>query len=112
MALLRAFVGGALDPEAATLSDAALVDLAVRDLTSVLGIAGPPHLTRVQRWIRAGAQHNVGHGALLARIDRRLAEVPGLFLTGSGFRAIGIPDCVAHGRASAADAADYAKMQT
>jgi protoporphyrinogen/coproporphyrinogen III oxidase len=112
MALLRAFVGSALDPEAATLSDAALVDLAVRDLTSVLGIAGPPHLTRVQRWIRAGAQHNVGHGALLARIDRRLAEVPGLFLTGSGFRAIGIPDCVAHGRASAADAADYAKMQT
>ena len=53
------------------------------------------------RWERANAQHEVGHLARLAAIDRALARHPGLFVTGSGFRGVGIPDCVADGRATA-----------
>jgi protoporphyrinogen oxidase len=30
-------------------------------------------------------------------VERRLAELPGLFLTGAGVRFTGIPDCVADG---------------
>jgi protoporphyrinogen oxidase len=33
--------------------------------------------------------------------------VPGLFVTGSGFRSIGIPDCIADGRETAARAAAF-----
>ena len=58
-------------------------------------------LSRVQRWPNAGAQHNVGHARARQRIDARLRALPGLFVAGSGFRAIGIPDCVADGRAAA-----------
>jgi protoporphyrinogen oxidase len=36
-----------------------------------------------------------------------VAALPGVFLTGSGFRAIGIPDCIADGRAMAARAAGF-----
>jgi protoporphyrinogen oxidase len=36
-----------------------------------------------------------------------LRDWPGLFVAGSGFSSIGIPDCVAHGRAVGAAAADY-----
>jgi oxygen-dependent protoporphyrinogen oxidase len=67
----------------------------------VLRITGRPELVRVYRWERASAQHEVGHLARVAAIDRLVDAHPGLFLTGSGLRAVGIPDCVADGRATA-----------
>jgi oxygen-dependent protoporphyrinogen oxidase len=66
-----------------------------------------PLLARVYRWRNAGAQHVVGHLARMQRLDERLAPIPGVFVAGSGFRATGIPDCVADGRAAAAGAAAY-----
>jgi oxygen-dependent protoporphyrinogen oxidase len=103
--LLRAFAGSAHDPGAVDLSDEELVELATRELSSVLGISGPPRLARVYRWRNAGAQHNVGQRARMADIERRLATHGGIFVAGSGFRSVGIPDCVADGRAAAAAAA-------
>jgi oxygen-dependent protoporphyrinogen oxidase len=37
----------------------------------------------------------------MAVIDRLIARHPGLYITGSGFRGVGIPDCIADGRATA-----------
>ena len=111
VALLRVFVGGATDPEAARMGDDDLIGVAVHDVSAVLGMTTPPVLTRVHRWIDAGAQHNVGHGALMSQIDQRRAQEPGLFLAGSGFSAIGVPDCIADGRNAAAAAAGYVKIQ-
>jgi protoporphyrinogen/coproporphyrinogen III oxidase len=99
--LLRAFIGGATDPDAASLSDDELVAIAARELSTVLRISGDPELARVYRWQRAGAQHNVGHLDRITRLESRLAALPGLFVAGSGFRSIGIPDCIADGRATA-----------
>ena len=99
--LLRAFLGGADDPDAADLPDEDLVEIASREVGAVLGISAKPGITRVYRWIRAGAQHNVGQLARMARLEARLADFPGLFVAGSGFRSIGIPDCVADGRSAA-----------
>jgi oxygen-dependent protoporphyrinogen oxidase len=109
-ALLRAFIGGAHDPAAADLGDAELIDTAVRDVSAILPITAPPLLTRVIRWHDAGAQHNVGHGARMAGLAERLRRLPGLFVAGSGFESIGIPDCVANGRRIAGAAADYVRM--
>jgi oxygen-dependent protoporphyrinogen oxidase len=107
MVLLRAFLGGATDPDVLQLADDAIAGIAARDVSDVLGISGPPHLVRVQRWPLAGAQHHVGHAAHISRIDERLGALPGLFVAGSGFRAIGVPDCVADGRDAARRAAAY-----
>ena len=108
--LLRAFIGGARDPDVVNLADADIIALAARDVAKVLRISGPPILTRVHRWRDAGAQHNIGQLARVGMIEARLASRPGLFVAGSGFRAVGIPDCVADGRAIAAAAADYIKI--
>jgi protoporphyrinogen/coproporphyrinogen III oxidase len=108
--LLRAFLGGAHDPSAVDLSDRDAIDTAVRDLSVVLGITGAPHLTRVYRWRQAGAQHHVGHASRVALIEEHLREVAGLYVAGSGFRATGIPDCIADGRARGSEAARYVKM--
>jgi oxygen-dependent protoporphyrinogen oxidase len=103
--LLRAFVGGSHDPEAVDLPDERLVDVTSRELAGILGIEGAPILSRVYRWRMAGAQHNVGQIARVAEIESRLAAHDGLFIAGSGFRSVGIPDCIADGRAAAAQAA-------
>ncbi|PYR69143.1 MAG: protoporphyrinogen oxidase, partial [Acidobacteria bacterium] len=56
-------------------------------------------------------QYEVGHLERLAAIEGYLARVPGLFVTGSGFRSIGIPDCVADGRETAGRAATFVATQ-
>jgi protoporphyrinogen/coproporphyrinogen III oxidase len=99
--LMRAFVGGGRDPEALQKTDGELVTRALSALKPLLGISGEPLLTRVYRFERASAQHEVGHVDRMAAIDRALARRPGLYVTGSGFRGVGIPDCVADARATA-----------
>ena len=104
-ALLRGFVGGARDTAALDRSDAELIDAVHRDLAHLLDIEGRPSLARVYRWPRLNPQYEVGHLERLAAIDARLARLPGLRLIGAGFRGVGIPDCVANGRAVAKTAA-------
>jgi oxygen-dependent protoporphyrinogen oxidase len=105
--LLRAFVGGARDPGALRRSDDEILAAAGAELARVHGITGPPVLARLHRWERANAQHNVGHLDVVSAIEARLARLPGLFVTGSGFRGVGVPDCVADGRKVAAEAAAW-----
>jgi oxygen-dependent protoporphyrinogen oxidase len=109
--LMRTFVGGTRDPQTFDRSDDELVAVSLKALRPLLGIAGQPLFTRVHRWERANAQHEVGHLARLARIDRAVGRHPGLFVTGSGFRGVGIPDCIADGRATAAKVADWLGAQ-
>ena len=105
--LLRTFVGGARDPDALSHTDEALIERSMAALTPLLGIHGEPVPARVYRWERGNAQHQVGHLARMAAIDRALAQHPGLYVTGSGFRGVGIPDCVADGRATARQVAAW-----
>lgn len=100
--LMRTFIGGARDPQGFERDDDELVVRSLEALRPLIGITGAPLFTRVYRWERASAQHEVGHLGRLARIEEALARQPGLFITGSGFRGVGIPDCVADGRATAA----------
>ena len=67
-------------------------------IAAILGISGTPIFSRLYRWTRQSPQYEVGHLDRVAAIERAIAGVPGLLLAGSGFRAIGIPDCVADGR--------------
>lgn len=100
-ALLRAFVGGMRDPHVLEKSDAELIAIVLHALTPLLRIAGTALFTRVYRWERANAQHDVGHLARVEKIERELLREPGVYLTGSGFRGVGIPDVVADARATA-----------
>ena len=106
-ALLRGFLGGGRDPHRLDRSDSELIDLAREELSELLGIRGTPLFARLFRWTRQSPQYEVGHLQRVARIDEGLAALPGLFTTGSGFRAIGIPDCVTDGRQTAAMAAAF-----
>jgi len=105
--LMRGFLGGGRDPHRLESSDEALIDAARSELTELLNISGHPIVTRLYRYTKQSPQYEVGHLERVASIAERLRAVAGVFVTGSGFRAIGIPDCIADGRATAAAAAKY-----
>lgn len=107
--LLRGFLGGVRDPGALSLGDDEMIETVAREMRDVLGIRGAPVLTRVFRWPHATPQLEVGHLARMREVERAIAAVPGLFLTGAGVRSTGIPDSVADGtRAGEAAAAGAA----
>lgn len=105
--LLRAFLGGGRDPHRLDGSDADLIMAARSALEGMMGLRREPIVQRLFRWTRGSPQYEVGHLERVATIDARAAATPGLYLAGSGFRAIGIPDCIADGRAVAGRAAAY-----
>jgi oxygen-dependent protoporphyrinogen oxidase len=105
--LLRGFLGGGRDPQRLDDSDEALITDAREALHAIMGIEGEPLFARLFRWTRQSPQYEVGHLARVETITERLAAIPGLYLTGSGFRSIGIPDCIADARATASRAADF-----
>lgn len=104
-ALLRAFLGGARDPDILSKNDRELTNAALGDLTKILGIRGLPSFSRVYRWNRSSPQQEVGHDELMKRIAAKLARHKGLFISAAGFRGVGIPDCVADARTVAGRAA-------
>ena len=72
-----------------------------RDELALLGIGAEPTLTRVQRWPLGMPQYVLGHTDRLARIERALAEHPGLAVAGAAYRGVGIPDCIRSGEEAA-----------
>ena len=106
-ALIRGFLGGGRDPHRLERTDEELIDIARDALTETLDIDGDPIVTRLFRFHRQSPQYEVGHLQRVGAIEQRASSVPGLFLAGSGFRAIGIPDCIADARETAARAASF-----
>jgi oxygen-dependent protoporphyrinogen oxidase len=96
--LLRVFFGGSA-PHMLHLDDRAL-EAAVRgELRALLGIAVAPVSSVVARWPQSYPQADVGHLDRVAEIEERLPA--GVYVTGSAYRGLGVPDCVAQGRESA-----------
>jgi protoporphyrinogen/coproporphyrinogen III oxidase len=100
-ALVRVFVGGALDPDTALLPDGPLVDLVRRELADVIGARGTPRLVQIDRWAGAMPQYHVGHVERVAVIRERLTALPGLALAGAAYEGVGIPQVIASGQAAA-----------
>jgi len=105
-ALLRCFVGGALNEAILALDDAALVVRCRDELRQAMGITAEPVLARVYRWPAAMPQYHVGHMARVEAIERRVAAHPGLGLAGGAYGGVGIADCVRSAEAAAETALD------
>jgi oxygen-dependent protoporphyrinogen oxidase len=93
-ALLTSFVGGATDPQAATLSAAELADLVHREIAAFLSIHKEPVFSNVEIYRRALPQYNLGHGERLAAVEKICLQIPGLWLTGNYLRGPAIGACV------------------
>jgi oxygen-dependent protoporphyrinogen oxidase len=101
--LVRAFIGGALQPELFEQDNASMETNARIELRELLGIAAAPVFTRVHRHPRAMPQYPVGHLASLRRIEQELKKLPSLRLAGNAYYGVGIADCVHSGEKAAED---------
>lgn len=81
-------------------SDDEIIARVRAELRAILGIDAEPTLARVYRWVDAMPQYVVGHTERVRRIDRLAETLPGLALTGSALRGVGIPDGIAAGAAA------------
>ena len=99
--LIRAFVGGALQPSLFGQSDHAMETGVRQELEALLGIQAPPLLCRIHRHPHSMPQYLVGHLDRVRRIEAQLVHLPGLALAGNAYRGIGIPDCVHSGEEAA-----------
>lgn len=96
--LLRVFFGGAA-PAMLDLDDDALVQAVREELADLLQITDPPVAHCIFRWPQGFPQADVGHLALIDRIEDALPAT--VALAGNSYRGIGVPDCVRQGRDAA-----------
>jgi oxygen-dependent protoporphyrinogen oxidase len=97
--LLRGFVGGARDPEIVQKSDDEIVEIALAELSELLGIreGATPLFSKVFRWERGMPQYTLGHLDRVDEIEERVNATPGLALAGGGYRGVGVPNCLESG---------------
>lgn len=90
--LLRVFFGGSRSPESMELDDEALLEAVRNELQTILGIDAEPLFHRIYRWWNANPQYDLGHIERVSEIEKSLPD--GLYVTGSPYRGVGMPDCV------------------
>ncbi|HLN86713.1 MAG TPA: protoporphyrinogen oxidase, partial [Candidatus Limnocylindrales bacterium] len=99
--LLRAFVGGALQPELFAADDPTMVENVRAELRSLLGVLAEPVFIRVWRHPKSMPQYHLGHTARVERIETTLRRFPSIALAGSAYHGVGIADCVRTGEEAA-----------
>lgn len=105
--LLRAFVGGALQPEMFALEESEMLARVERDLRELLGITEKPIFAEVSKWQNSMPQYEVGHLDRIAAIESSVRKLPGLTLAGNAYRGAGIPDCIRSGEIAAESIYNY-----
>jgi oxygen-dependent protoporphyrinogen oxidase len=93
-AYLRILLGGASDPEIATLDPDAVLAIVLADLRKVLGITARPVVHHDVVWPQGIPQYRLQHRAVVNAIEAREAQLPGLALAGNAYRGLGVGDDV------------------
>jgi oxygen-dependent protoporphyrinogen oxidase len=99
--MVRCYVGGAGRESILALEDSALIGRVKTELREICGIAVEPTYMEVNRWMHAMPQYRLGHLERLAQAEVALSRYGGVFLTGSAYRGVGIPDCIRDGAVAA-----------
>jgi oxygen-dependent protoporphyrinogen oxidase len=92
--LLTSFIGGATDPQAATLSPSELVALIHKEIAPLLQIRQAPVFSNVTLYLRSLPQYNLGHAERVASLQNLRAELPGFWLAGNYLRGPSIGACI------------------
>lgn len=105
--MLRCFVGGASREELAEQEPEEISAMVEHELLEIMGIREKPAFSRVYHNHKANVQYHVNHAGLIQSVNDRLRSTPGLYLAGSAYNGIGIPDCIVNGTSVAEAALDF-----
>ena len=93
--LIRCMVGRRRDQRWLDLDEDTLVSQVHAELVEAMGLTGRPTEQHVERWMQGMPQYIVGHQGRLVAAEEALGRLPGLYLTGSAYRGVGLASCVA-----------------
>jgi protoporphyrinogen/coproporphyrinogen III oxidase len=94
-ALVRCYVGRPNDQEVVDLSDEEIEQIVLTDLNKTMNITAKPHMKVISRFKNAMPQYSVGHKMRVETLEKEIKDhLPGVFLAGSSFNGVGIPDCI------------------
>ncbi len=99
--LLRAFVGGALQPDVFALDEERILETVRGDLQLLLGIERRPLFSLVEKWPDSMPQYTLGHTERTKTLRTRIDTLPALELAGNYFDGVGIPDSIRGGETAA-----------
>jgi oxygen-dependent protoporphyrinogen oxidase len=99
--LLRASLGRIDDVRAEEWTDAECAARAWEELGALAGVHGQPTESVVVRHPQAFPQYRVHHLLRTAGVEAAVARLGGVAVAGSAYRGVGIPACIASGRAAA-----------
>lgn len=100
-AILRTFVGGAMQPEEIALKDEEIIENVLSELNSILKVRGEPNFVKLVRYRNAMPQYTVGHLSRVQSIRDCEQKLRGFSLAGNGFEGVGVPDCIHSGEKAA-----------
>lgn len=96
--LLRCYVGRAGEEAVVDLSDDELVKIVLEDLNKTMNITMDPDFAIISRWKDSMPQYTVGHKDRIKKVKSQLEfELPGVFIAGSSYEGLGMPDCIDQG---------------
>lgn len=111
--LLRCYVGRPGHETIVDLSDDEIINIVLDDLNKTMDITEKPELSVVTRWKDSMPQYTVGHQKRIETVTEMMAEeLPGIFLAGSSYQGIGVPDCIDQAEAAVKKVLKYLQKAT
>ena len=105
--LFTTFIGGARNAELARKGENDLIEIALSDLNSTLGLTGEPQFASVKKWDRAIPQYNVGYEAVINTIESFENTHRGIFFCSNFYKGISVGDCVKSSIATTKEIIDF-----
>lgn len=90
----RTMVGGDGDHVSVDLDDDELLHRVIEDLNAIVGLDGDPDLVKIYRWSKGIPQFKIGHHNVMNEIEKELARLETIHVTGNAYYGIGLNDCV------------------
>jgi oxygen-dependent protoporphyrinogen oxidase len=87
-------LGGSVNPEIVAKDPSDIAQIALEELSEIMGIKSKPEYEKVIVWKNAIPQYTLGHLQRFNRIENRLAEIGSIYLTGNAYTGIGLNDCI------------------
>lgn len=92
--LLRCFLGGPGNENLVNLPPDEILAIVLDELKDIIGLEAQPQMVKLYRWINGHPQYDLGHPDLVKELHLLTRDQTGIYLAGSSYDGIGIPDCV------------------
>ena len=107
--LFTTFIGGSRNADITRNSEDRLIQIALDELASILGIEGRPEFATVKKWEKAIPQYNIGYETVVEAIESFQSSNSGVFFCSNFYKGISVTDCIKNSATATKDTLDYLK---